>query len=437
MHLTRDEREMLDGKHGYPIQKSMELLVGLGECYGAERMIPVASAHVIPNVSPLGKGGALFIQDMADKGARFVIPTHTNTLGTDTCSWQYFRTTKEFFQLQMKVNESLARMGGLLCNTCTPYLVGHVPRMGEHVSWNESSAIIFANSAVGVRTNREGGPSALAAGLTGRAPEFGFHLDQNRHGQLKIVVTARLEGVHDYGALGYFTGKIAEDRVPVFLGITPSVTWDELKQLGSACAIAGSVSLFHAVGVTPEAPTEEAAFGGKKPKDWQTTEFGEKELRQSQELLSRATAKEVDIVSLGCPHASITEIKDIARLISGKKIKPGVELWVATATPVKTYAQTLGYVDTIEASGGKVISSACPHTVSAGFLENLGPRVIATNSTKNSLSCTAEGQDVTPHFGSLERCIAAATSGVWREQTWVRQSSGGIRSPRGRPRERR
>jgi predicted aconitase len=392
----------------------MELLVGLGECYGAEKMIPVASAHVMPNVSAVGKGGALFIRDLADKGAQFVVTTHTNPLGTDIWSWQYYRTPEDFVQLQMTVNDSLGRMGALLCNTCTPYLVGHVPRKGEHVSWNESSAIIFANSVFGARTNREGGPNAIAAGLTGRVPEFGYHLDENRHGQLKIVVTAQLKGVHDYGALGYFTGKLAQDRVPVFVGITPSVTWDELKQLGSACAVSGSVTLFHAVGVTPEAPTEEAAFGGKKAKDSQTTEFGEKDLRESKEQLSRAKVKEVDIVSLGCPHASITELRGIARLISGKKIKPGVELWVATPRVVKTYAEILGYVEIIEASGGKVICSACPHTLSAGFVQNLGPRVIATNSAKNSLSCTAEGQDVSPHFGSVERCIDAAVSGVWR-----------------------
>lgn len=414
MHLTRDEMEMLEGKYGYPVQKSMELLVGLGECYGAEKMIPAATAHAIPNVSALGKGGALFIQDMADQGAKFVIPTHTNPLGTDLWSWEYYRTPEDFVQMQKTVNESLGRMDALRCNTCTPYMVGHVPRKGEHVAWNESSAIIFANSVFGARTNREGGPSAIAAGLTGRVPEFGYHLDENRHGQLKIVVTAKLKDVHDYGALGYFTGKTAQDRVPVFVGITPAVTWDELKQLGSACAVSGSVTLFHAVGVTPEAPTEEAAFGGKMATDSQTTEFGEKELRESMEQLSRAKVKEVDIVSLGCPHASITELRAIARLISGKKIKPGVELWVATPRVVKTYAETLGYVDVIESSGGKIICSACPHTISAGFLKNLGPRVIATNSAKNSLSCTAEGQDASPHFGSLERCIAAAISGVWR-----------------------
>ncbi len=402
MDLTREEMEMLEGKHGYPVQKSMELLVGLGECYGAERMIPVASAHVMPNVSAVGKGGALFIQDLADKGAQFIITTHTNPLGTDIWSWPHYHTPEDFVRLQMGVNDSLGKMGALLCNTCTPYLVGHVPRKGEHVSWNESSAIIFANSILGARTNREGGPNSIAAGLTGRVPEFGYHLDKNRHGQLKIVVTAKLNGLQDYGALGYFSGKIAEDRIPVFVGLTPSVSWDELKQLGSACAVSGSVTLFHAVGITPEAPTEEVAFGGKKAKDSETTEFGEKERRESVEQLSRAKVKEVDIVSLGCPHASITELREIARLISGKKIKPGVELWVATSRVVKTYAEILGYVDIIEASGGRVICSACPHTTSAGFLQNLGPRVIATNSAKNSLSCTAEKQDVTPHFGSLD-----------------------------------
>jgi len=414
MRLTKKENEMLEGKHGYPVQKSMEILVGLGECFDAKKMLPVTSAHIIPNRSPLGKGGALFVQDLADRGGKFAIPTHTNPLGVDAWSWQYFRTPENFAREQMAVDNALAKMGAFLCNTCTPYLVGHVPRMHEHVAWNESSAIIFANSVFGARTNREGGPSALAAGLTGVVPEYGYHLDQNRYGDLRVLVTAKLNHLHDYGTLGYFTGKIAEDRVPVFIGIPPSVTWDALKQLGAAAAISGSVTLYHAVGVTPEAPTEEAAFGGKKAKDWQTIEFGEKELRENEELLSKATVREVDIVMLGCPHASITELREIARHLSGKKVKSGVELWISTSRMVKDYAEAMGYINTIEASGAKVICNACPHTVSAGFLENLGPRVVATNSAKMTLSCIAEGQDVLPYYGSLERCIAVAISGIWR-----------------------
>ena len=414
MHLSREENEMLEGKFGYPVQKSMEILVGLGECYDARKMIPIASAHIIPNVSPLGKGGALFIEDLAGRSAKFVTPSHTNPLGVDLWSWQDFRTPEDFVSLQIRVNDALSKMDGLSSNTCTPYLVGHVPRMAEHVAWNESSAIIFANSVLGARTNREGGPSAIAAGLTGRVPEYGYHLDENRCGELKIFVTTELKGPHDYGTLGYFTGKIAEDRAPVLIGIPPSATWDELKQLGAAAAISGSVTLYHAVGITPEAPTEEAAFGCKKSKGLQTIEFGERELRQNEDLLSKATAKEVDIVVLGCPHASITEFREIARLLVGKRIKSGTELWVSTSRAIKAYAEAAGYINILESSGAKIICGACPHTVSAGFLDGLGPRVIATNSTKMTLSCTAEGQDVSPFYGSLERCIDAAISGIWR-----------------------
>jgi len=413
MRLTKEENDMLAGKYGYPVQKSMEILVSLGECYNAEKMIPITSAHLLPNIGMLGKGGALFIQEIADRGGKFVVPSTTNPSSIDPSAWKEFGISEEFADEQIKLNKAFTDMGTFLCDTCTPYVVGHVPRMRDHVAWNESSAIIFANSVLGARTNREGGPSALAAALTGRVPEYGYHLDQNRYGDLRILVTAKLEHLHDYGTLGFFTGRVAEDRVPVFAGTPASVSWDELKLLGAAAATSGSVTLYHVVGITPEAPTEAVAFGGKKPQEWPTVEFGEKELRETEESLSKATAREVDLVAFGCPHASITEIREIARLLSGRKLKSGVELWVSTSRIVKAYAEMMGYVDIIEASGARVTCHTCPLSPYEGFLEDLGHRTIATNSPK--LACyVGQGQDVLPYYGSLERCVEAAVSGIWR-----------------------
>ncbi len=416
MHLTREENEMLQGKHGFPAQKSMEMLVGLGECYDAERMIPVNSAHLLASLTAHGKGGTLFVQEMADRGGRFIIHTHTNPANFDPWLRNDFGISEQCAREQMAVTNAISKMGAFLAGTCTPYLIGHVPRMHEHVAWNESSAIIFANSVLGARTNREGGPSAIAAAITGRVPEYGYHLDQNRYGDLKIVVTARLNHPHDYGTLGYFTGKIAEDKVPVFLGIRPTVSWDELKMLGSAAATSGSAALYHVVGVTPEAPTLEAAFGGKKIKDWQTFEFGERELRETEESLSKATAKEVDLVVFGCPHASIRELREIARLLSGKRLKSGVELWVYTLRMVKTYADVMGYADIIEASGAKVLCNTCPVAMSQEFLKDGRSRIVATNSAKLTYyigTHAAEGQDILLYYGSLERCVEAGITGMW------------------------
>ncbi len=416
MYLTREENEMLEGKFGFPAQKSMEMLVGLGECYDADRMIPANSAHLLASLTAFGKGGSLFVQEMAGRGGRFIIHTHTNPASLEPWLWKDFGTSEQYAHEQMVLTRALTNMGAFLAGTCAPYLVGHVPRMREHVAWNESSAIIFANSVLGARTNREGGPSAIAAAVTGVVPAYGYHLDQNRYGDFKISVTARLKHLQDYGTLGYFAGKIAEDRVPVFLGIQPTVSWDALKMLGSAAATSGSVALYHVVGVTPEAPTLEVALGGKKTRDWQHFEFGERELRETEESLSKATAKEVDLVIFGCPHASITELSDIARLLSGKRVKPEVELWVYTPRVLKAYADVMGYTDIIESSGAKVLCNTCPVAMSEEFLKDGRSRTVATNSAKltNYIGTyAAEKQDILPYYGSLERCVEAGITGKW------------------------
>jgi len=413
MYLTSEENEMLEGKYGYPAQKAMEVLVGLGECYDAERMIRVNSAHLLYSVSSLGKGGALFFQEMADKGGKFIIHTDTNPVSFDPWLWKELGIAEQRVHEQVMLANTLTKMGAFLSNTCAPYLVGNIPRMREHIAWNESSAISFANSALGARTNREGGPSAFAAAITGRVPEYGYHLDQNRHGDLKIVVTAEMKNPHDYGTLGYFIGKVSEDRVPVLTGIQPDVSWDALKVLGAAAATSGSVALYHLPGITPEAPDEETAFGGRKVKDWQTFEFGERELRETEESLSAATTRDVDLVILGCPHASITELREITQLLSGKRLGSGVELWVSTSRMMKAYGEMMGYVNIIEASGAKLLCDACPVVMCREIINNMRPRTIATDSAKlaNGIGVynAAEGE-VLLYYGSPERCVEAATT---------------------------
>ncbi len=171
MKLTREEQQMLDGKKGSAVQKSMELLVAVGECYDAERMIPVSSVHLVsPSPINAGKGGTRFIKEMAEKGGKFVVPTTTNPACLDPWAWRELGFTEEIYREQMSLSEAVARMGAYMCNSCTPYLIGHTPRKGEHVAWGESSAVIYANSVLGSRTNREGGPTGLAAALTGRIP---------------------------------------------------------------------------------------------------------------------------------------------------------------------------------------------------------------------------------------------------------------------------
>lgn len=414
MQLTREENEMLEGKYGYPVQKSMEILVGLGECYDAKKMIPAASAHLVAGFK-MGQAGALFYEEMAAKGGKFKAFTDTNPLGIDPLLWKDLGLPEEFARRWLKMIDTCTGMGLLLSNSCTPYMIGNFPRPGEHIAWSESSAVVFANSVLGARTNREGGPSSLAAAFCGRVPEYGYHLDQNRLGDLEIKVIASMKDLNDFGALGYFTGKLAEDRVPVLTGIQPSISIDQLKHLGAGTATSGSVALFHIPGITPEAPTIEAAFGGKKLKDGQIFEFGEKELKETEESLCRAAERQIDLVILGCPHASIREIRDIAGYLAGKKMKPSVELWVLTSRMVKNYAERMGYKNTIESSGGKVLAEFCPLLTPNGYLKNRGHKVAATNSVK---MCRIAFMDfdvnIPSYLGSTEKCVEAAVSGFWR-----------------------
>lgn len=417
MYLTNKENHMLEGKYGLPVQKSMEILVALGECYDAQRMIPVSSAHLLYSISALGKGGTLFLHEMADRGCRFVIDTDTNAVSFEPSILMDFGMAEKHIPQQNALATIMRQMGALLSHTCAPYLVGHVPRMGEHIAWNESSAIVFANSVLGARSNREGGPSAFAAAVTGRVPEYGYHLNENRLGNLKVVVETELRDPYDYGTLGYFTGKLAQDSIPVFLGIPPHVSWDALKILGAAAATSGSVALYHAIGITPEAPDEKAAWGGEKVKDWQSLHFGQRELHETEEYLSVGTAETVDLVILGCPHASITQLRNIARLLSGKRLRSGVELWVSTTHMVKAYGDIMGYVQAIESSGARMLCGTCPMALCRELIKNNGPRVISTDSPKlaNGIGLySGERKDITVHYGPLERCIASATSGIWR-----------------------
>ena len=417
MRLTREENDMLDGKHGYPAQKAMEILVGLGDCYDAEKMIPVHSAHLLYNALSLGKGGSLFMQDMAEKGGKFAIHTDTNPSSLVGSVWKDFGFSEEYARNQLAVGNAIVTMGGFLADTCAPYMAGNVPRMGEHIAWNETSAIIFANSVLGARTNREGGPSAVAAAITGRVPAYGYHLDHNRYGDLKIRVTAKLTHLHDYGTLGYFAGKLADDKIPVLDGIPPSVSWDELKLMGACMSTSGSVTLYHIIGITPEAPTEEIAFGKKNPRSVPTYEFGEKELHETEAALSKATGNNVDTVILGCPHASISELRDFTRLLTGKKVKSGIDFWITTTRMIKAYSDAMGYTAILEQSGAKILCDTCPVSVAGSYARDKRSRKFATNSAKLPYyigQYLAEGQEMVPHYGSTEQCIASALTGSWR-----------------------
>jgi predicted aconitase len=408
--LTKKEQEMIDGEYGDAVQGAMELMVAVGECYDAEQFVPVASAHLSSaNPVTVGKGGITLIKDMAKRGGKFVIPTTMNPACIEPWAWQEMGFSEELFREQMTLSEVFAKMGGFVCNTCTPYLIGHVPRMREHIAWGESSAVVYTNAILGSRTNREGAPTVLAAALTGRTPAYGYHLDDNRYGKLKIIVNANLKGDTDYATLGYFAGGIAKDKVPIFTGIPPSVSNHELKCLGAALATSGSVSHYHVVGVTPEAPTEEVGAGFKTIGSSNTFGFGSKEIKETEESLSKIGPEGVDLVVLGCPHASIDQIKQYAEAFSGRRVKSEVEIWILIPNGIKKYAEDIGYANIIESTGTKLVCNTCPVIMPRDFFRSRGYRAIATDSPKMIYYISAT-KDVPCYYASLDKFIDVVTN---------------------------
>ena len=258
-------------------------------------------------------------------------------------------------------------MGIVVSATCTPYLAGNLPRFGEHIAWSESSAISFSNSVIGARTNREGGPSALAASLCGVTPNYGLHLTENRKPEVSVNVSAKLEDSSDFGALGYVVGKQVKNKIPYFRGITYADT-DQLKALGAAMAASGAVALYHVENLTPEAHM-------MNPEGLEKVSICEKDLQDTFSQLS--TGNEPDIVILGCPHASLKEIMTISRKLEGRKLKK--PLWVCTSRMVKEAANRMGFTQSIEAAGGRIVADTC---MVVSPIEDLGYKTTAVNSGK-------------------------------------------------------
>jgi len=359
---------MLKGEHGEVLERSLRLLVRLGEIYNADRLIPVGSVQVAGvSYKSIGDPGLEFLEDLAAKGARVRVPTTLNPPGMDLVDWKELGFPEDFAEKQLRIMDAFEKMGIMMTATCTPYLVGNLPRFGEHIAWSESSAVSFANSVIGARTNREGGPSALAAALCGVTPNYGLHLDENRRPNFLVKVNSELKNNSDFGALGYHVGKIVKDKVPYFQGIK-NADVDQLKTIGAAMAASGAVALYHVDGLTPKAELMEIS-------GLETIEVGDRELREAYEKLN--TGRDPDIIILGCPHASLKEIAALACKVEGKRLRK--PLWICTSRVTKNAATRMGFTKLIEKAGGKVVADTCA-VVSP--IERMGYRTTGVDSGK-------------------------------------------------------
>ena len=370
MFLTKEEQEMCDGEYGETIRKSMDILVALGDIYGASGLVDITSAQVSGvSYKTIGDAGLEYLQDLARDGSgKATINASLNPPGTDLDNWEELGFPRDFAIKQNEIVDAYADLGISKTCTCTPYLVGNVPRYRDHVSWSESSAVAYVNSVIGARTNREGGPAALAAAIVGKTPLYGFHLDENRKANLVVNVSTELKGA-DFGALGYIIGKVVGGGVPYFK-LQNAPNNNNLKTLGAALASSGSVALYHMENITPE-----YQLAGEE--DVEDIMFiSDKEIAETRESLT-TTDKEIDLVCLGCPHASLEEIKEVASIVQGKTIKN--KLWICTSVSVKATADRMGYTKIIESAGGNVVCDTC---MVVAPIEDMGFEVIGVNSAK-------------------------------------------------------
>jgi hypothetical protein len=382
---------MLAGEQGHATQKAMQILVALGKIYHADRMVRVSSVQVSGvSYKNLGDAGLEFLSELARDGEARV-KTTLNPAGMSLTDWKSQGIGSGFAEKQLKVIEAYRKLGVEISCTCTPYLAGNEPRFGQHIAWGESSAVVYANSAIGARTNREGGPSALAASLTGRTPLYGLHLQENRVPTVAVDVEAQLRQPEDFAAMGYFVGGAVKDGIPYFRG-GGRATLEDLKTLSAALASSGGVAMFHFEGLTPES--------GMGARGLEALTFTKKELAETDSMLNDEGTP--DFISVGCPHCSLTELATLAELLSGHRVKR--EFWICCSREVKRQGDEAGYSRLIEESGAKFALDTC---MVVAPVEELGYKVVATNSAKACHYLRNAGLKV--RFMPLEECVAEAT----------------------------
>jgi len=388
---------MLKGEYGEGTQNAMELLVAIGEAFDAEKMIPVTRAHAASS----GQEGDLYFVEMLARGGAFCkIPTTTNPIA----DFEYFQKViniadeHEEASVAWKTKDYYRQIGAVMSWSCIPYLAENIPQFGEHVAFSESSATPYVNSVIGALTNRESIQTALAAGVIGETPEYGLHLKENRKGTVLVKVEANLKDGYSYSLLGQYVGKKVGYDIPVFVGIPKRPTIDQYINLCAMLNVTGAIPMFHILGVTVEAKTEQEAFAGNAPKDKITVT--DHELRQTHEELQTATGA-IDAVILGCPHYNLDQMAEVAKLLRGKKLRDGVSFWVNTSATTKLLAERAGHVSVIEESGAHVITDTC---IDMFCWNNLREKTGMTDSPK----CAYYRRFGPVKVGTVEECVAAS-----------------------------
>ena len=390
MYLTREEERIYDGEYGWANQKCMRILVRLGELFDATKLIPISSAHVSGiSYKTLGDAPIEYLETLANAGGK--VKTK-GTLNPQSFDPEYLKNklSADLQKKQSGILKQFEKMGFTHSLTCTPYYLEE-PKSGSHLAWAESSAVVYTNSVLGAWTNREGGPSALAAAIIGKTPNFGIHKAENREAGVLVEVDKCMKNETDFGVLGILLGKILGDKIPAIQGLQ-GTSKDNLKQLSAALASMGMVNMFRCA-------------DKRRPTEMETEDkvvVKAEDIKETAEELSTASEKKPDLIFIGCPHCSLSEIRRIADLMENKKVKAGTEFWVCTSHCVKQKAKDCA--KRIERSGGHVLEGVC--TV-VSWTEKLGIETIMTNSAKTAHYAPTLSKAETI-LASQEECLKTA-----------------------------
>jgi hypothetical protein len=407
MWLNDEERAMLAGELGALRRWAISHQIAVGEFFDAVDFVPVSQAHIMADTESLGDAGVRFLEGLAgapEAERRVRVPTITDPRGLDFAVYRRLGQTGEMAALEQRAIEALRAFGVLMTDTCINYQTIMAPVRGEHLAYGDTGVVIYSNSVLGARSNFEGGPSALAAALTGRTPRYGYHLDSCRRATKRFRLTAAPRDLSEWGALGGIIGEACDSywEVPVIEGIETVPGSDALKHFGTALASFGSVALFHMPGIT----AEESVFAGSPPPQITIARDG------IEAFLARyaAPGDKLDVVVFGAPQLSLLEMDAVARALDGREFHQETTVIVTTSPEIKHAADRMGLTSRIEASGAVVAQGICFYqSYAREMAEANGWTRLMTNSAK--LVNIIGGYGYRPTLASLERCVDSAVAG--------------------------
>jgi len=415
--LAECDRAMLDGERGPAPQLAMSIVVRMAEVFGAATLMDISQAHIDSTIY-LGDATLEFAERLAAMGARVAVPTSLNVSGVDECGWKDWAVSPEWAAKAARQMLAYERMGARPTWTCAPYQTDMRPQFGQQIAWGESNAIAFANSVIGARTERYPDLLDICCAITGRVPAIGLHLTAQRAGELLL----RLTGIppplqHDdqfFAVLGHLVGKLSGDLIPVIDGVEATPAEDQLKAFAAAAASSGRVALFHMVGVTPEAPTLDAAFQGRPP--GRVIDITLAALREARAELTTADGRELDMVILGSPHFSLAEFSQLAPLVRGCRKHARVRFLVTSSRLMKERAAETGVLEPVLAFGAEITLDTC---ILASPMLPPEIKTLMTNSAKYAYYAPSM-LNTRVTFGSLADCIRSAIEGrvVRDESLW-------------------